>query len=388
MASSMTAQPLGTVLVVGGCGFLGHHLVRLLRDNGSCKAVAVLDINIQRNRLADVSYHHGDITSIESIRAVLANVQPRVIFHTATPIPHQERANPTVYQRVIVSGTAILLECAAQTPSVVAFVYTSTCAVIEGSEWHFVDESAPLVHRHLPRDPYRENKAKADLLVRQANTASLRTVCLRPGGIFGEGDELVIGPLLDELTQGRTNVQMGSNTTRFDMVYVANVANAHLLAAKALVAGITNPHAAKVDGEAFFITNDDPYLAWDFITAIWAAAGHHPSPKQRVWVIPNPVALALASLTEWLVWLTSAGRRRPKHLARHLIEFWCIDRTFSMAKAKDRLGYVPSVSVHEGIRRAVEYRLQERARTGAEPQALLPGAAERAEVQTGKGGDE
>ncbi|KAI9831873.1 MAG: erg26, C-3 sterol dehydrogenase [Phylliscum demangeonii] len=387
MASSATTAtpPLGTVLVVGGCGFLGYHLVRLLLDEGQCDAVAVLDTNIQRNRWPAVSYHAGDITSIESTRAIVAGVQPRVIIHTATPLPHLTRVDPGLYRRVIVDGTANLLACAAATPSVVAFVYTSTCAVIEGYEWHMVDERAPLLDRPLPRDPYRENKATADRLVRQANGADrlvrqangpgLRTVCLRPGGLFGERDQLVIGPLLDELALGRTNVQMGSNSTRFDMVYVGNVADAHLLAARALVAADADadPAAPKVDGEAFFITNDDPWLSWDFITAIWAAAGHRPQPGRRVWVLPNPVALALASLAEWLVWLTSAGRRRPKHLARHLIEFWCVERTFSIQKAKDRLRYVPRVSVHDGIQRSVEYTLRERAAAAAaQPQTVDP----------------
>ena len=366
MPSSSAAQPLlGSVLVVGGCGFLGHHIVRFLQDDSDCGAVAVLDKNIERNRIAGVSYHQGDITSLESVRTILADVRPRVIIHSAAPVPHQTKVDPTVYTRGIIDGTANLIRCATENPAVEAFVYTSTCTVISGSEWHLADETHPLVHGRLPLDPYREAKAKADALVRQANqppvdgTEGLRTACIRPGGIFGEGDYQVIPPILSALRRGQTKVQLGSNTTRFDMVYVENVADAHLLLAKALITGAT----AKVDGEAFFITNDDPYRYWDFLTAVWAAAGHRASPEERknVWVIPNRVLLAMASTAEWLVWLTSLGRRRPQILARQLIEIVCVHKTFSVEKAKDRLGYVPRVSIDEGIRRGVEWAQREKA---------------------------
>ncbi|KAI9792803.1 MAG: erg26, C-3 sterol dehydrogenase [Peltula sp. TS41687] len=366
---SPIAQPLGSVLVVGGCGFLGHHIVRLLLEDPDCDSVAVLDIDVRRNRLSGVSYHQGDITSAETVHTILAEVQPRVVIHSAAPVPHQERPNRAIFTRVIIDGTANLLKCAAQSASVVAFLYTSTCAVLEGSEWTFADETYPLLKGRLNRDPYRETKAVADTLVLQANdrsgsntekTTGLRTACIRPGGIFGEGDYQVIPPILEALERGQVHVQMGSNTTRFDLVYVENVAHAHLLAAKALLAELTDPNAPKVDGEAFFITNDDPYRNWDFIWKVWAAAGYEATPD-KMWVVSNDLALTIASVVDWVVWLTSCGRRRPKRLVRHMLEYGCVTKTFSIDKAKERLGYVPRVSIDEGIRKGVEWALRERA---------------------------
>ncbi|KAI9758224.1 MAG: erg26, C-3 sterol dehydrogenase [Lichina confinis] len=356
-ATGIGGRALGSVLVVGGCGFLGQHIVRLLLDDPGCDRVAVLDNNVEPGRLPRASYHQGDVTSVGSIEAILSEIQPRVIIHTAAPIPHHERVNLAEHTRVTIDGTANLLRYAKETPSVKAFVFTSTCAVIAGSEWHLADETSALLTQHLPLDPYRETKAKADAMVLEANDATgLRTASLRPGGIFGEGEYQVIPPILAALKRGQTNVQMGSSTTRFDMVDVENVADAHVLAAKALLAD-TDPEAGapKVDGEAFFITNDDPWLYWDFVSRVWAEAGHEAPPGQRVWVIPNRAALAMASAAEWIVWLTSFGRRRPKQLARNLIEYCCVNKTFSGQKAKDRLGYVPRVTVGDGIARAVAW---------------------------------
>ncbi|KAI9778059.1 MAG: erg26, C-3 sterol dehydrogenase, partial [Peltula sp. TS41687] len=344
----------------GGCGFLGHHIVRLLLEDPDCDSVAVLDIDVRRNRLSGASYHQGDITSAEAVHGILAQVQPRVVIHSAAPIPHQERPNRALFTRVIIDGTANLLKCAAQSASVVAFLYTSTCAVLEGSEWNLADETYPLLKGRLNRDPYHETKAMVDTLVLQANdrsgsntdrTTGLRTACIRPGGIFGEGDYQVIPPILEALERGQVHVQMGSNTTRFDL---------------ALLAGLTDPNAPKVDGEAFFITNNDPYRNWDFIWKVWAAAGYEATPD-KMWVVSNDLALTIASVVDWVVWLTSCGRRRPKRLVRHMLEYGCVTKTFSIDKAKERLRYVPRVSIDEGIRKGVEWALKERAWESAGP---------------------
>ena len=65
---------------------------------------------------------------------------------------------------------------------------------------------------------------------------------------------------------GRANVQMGDGTNLYDFVYVGNVADAHILAAKALlrVHEGTPREDERVDGEAFHLTNDEPWLFWDF----------------------------------------------------------------------------------------------------------------------------
>ena len=76
---------LGSVLVVGGCGFLGHRIVRQLLDLHPTSSLSVLDIKTDRARLPSVSYHTADISSLEQVKSLLRQIRPDVVIHTAAP---------------------------------------------------------------------------------------------------------------------------------------------------------------------------------------------------------------------------------------------------------------------------------------------------------------
>lgn len=104
----------------------------------------------------------------------------------------------------------------------------------------------------------------------------------------------------------------------------------------------------RVDGEAFFVTNDAPLPFWDFARAVWKAAGiAHPT--SRVWVLGEGTAWWLGTLLEGVMW---AVGRQP-NLTREKAMFSCIKRYYNIDKAKERLGYKPVVGFEEGIRRTV-----------------------------------
>jgi len=171
----------------------------------------------------------------------------------------------------------------------------------------------------------------------------------------------VIRSLLDSLQKrGVTRTQLGENTSLFDWNYVGDTASAHILAAKALLASELDPQATRVDGEAFFITDDHPLPFWDFVRKVWAAAGDR-TRLENVWVIPAGPALAIISIAEWVLWAVSFGRKGAKIYTRQRVEWCCLNRTFCIDKAKGKLGYVPVSNTDEGIRTAVEWALEERA---------------------------
>ncbi|MCJ1244533.1 erg26, C-3 sterol dehydrogenase [Trapelia coarctata] len=306
MPSTAPSVSLGSVLVVGGCGFLRFHIVRFLLEDPDCASVAVLSCNPTRNRLDGVSYHSGDITSKETLRALVAEIKPQAIIHAASPTAFGPSVSPKNHHRVNVSGTRNLLECAAEAPSVVAFVYTSTSSVCIDIEQHFATETCPVLTASSKTDSYAKTKAIAEALVLEANDplgkhgSSLRTLSLRPCGIYGERDMQLISSALGTLQKpGGAPVQIGDNSNLVDWCYVGNATSAHILAAKALLAGTEDPTAPKVDGEVFFITDDAPVLFWDFIHKIWTAAGDT-TPQERIWVLQASTALWLAMMVDWI----------------------------------------------------------------------------------------
>lgn len=180
------------------------------------------------------------------------------------------------------------------------------------------------------------------------------TVSLRPAGIVGEGDALTIPNMLAVYANRQTRFQLGTNDNLFDFTYVGNVAHAHILALLALLSThtlATRPlDSERVDGEAFFITNDSPVYFWDFPRMVWKCAGDATEPKD-VWVIQKDWGLALATLMEWVFWALG----RTPSLTRKHVRYSCMTRYYSVEKARKRLGYEPIVGLEEGVRRAVRW---------------------------------
>ncbi|KAK4237859.1 sterol-4-alpha-carboxylate 3-dehydrogenase, decarboxylating [Achaetomium macrosporum] len=357
---------LGSVMVIGGCGFLGHHVVRLLLRDYTC-AVSVVDLRCTRNRRPDsdaVAYYEADITDAEKLESIFAKAKPDVVVHTASP-PAQanDSVSHALFKKVNVDGTATVVK-ACQRTGVKALVYTSSASVMSDNRSDLInaDERWPVIRGKDQSEYYSETKAAAEELVLAANRASespnLLTCAIRPSGIMGEGDTMVLYHLINIYRQGRSNVQVGDNDNLFDFTYVENVAHAHLLAARALLltaASKTIPlDHERVDGEAFIITNDSPVYFWDFARAVWAAAGS-PHGTEHVRVLPRGVGMVLGALSELFFWAIG----KPPTFNRQRIIYSCMTRYYDISKAKKRLGYKPLVPLDEGVRRSVKWTLEQ-----------------------------
>ncbi|ESZ91020.1 hypothetical protein SBOR_8591 [Sclerotinia borealis F-4128] len=387
MQSAMQEQHLGNVLVVGGCGFMGHHLVKALLKEAMIGQVSVFSRNPRENRHPGVSYHTGDISSFQQVSSLLEETMPRVIFHVASPDPYVDPPNHLLYRRVNVDGTANLLACAAVAPSVVALVYTSSLTVYgydDRGEILNADETHHILNGPVTKeDPYPASKALADAQVLVANNPSfsrcnfegcshphLRTACVRIPGIYGEGDENMTMLGLQLARYGLSSVQLGNNTTLFDPIYVGNAVFGHMLAAKALLTELRmdidnsrkgiNPvveqSGDQICGEAFNITDDLPSPFWFYMRKFYAAAGYEPGPR-NIWIVPTSLVFFIALVTEYFFWIVFRGKRRPQILIRSKLEHLCMNRTYNVNKAKKRLGWYAIVPIDAAIESSVKWGL-------------------------------
>jgi sterol-4alpha-carboxylate 3-dehydrogenase (decarboxylating) len=156
---AQSKKPLGNVLVIGGCGFLGSHIVNLLLSSYTSK-ISVLDLSTSRNRRPDsdgVSYFNGDITNLPAILKIFGEVKPDVVIHTASP--NLMGASKELYYKVNVEGTKCVIE-ACQKTGVKALVYTSSASVVSDNESDLInaDERWPVIPPKSQTEYYSQTK--------------------------------------------------------------------------------------------------------------------------------------------------------------------------------------------------------------------------------------
>ncbi|TVY83723.1 Sterol-4-alpha-carboxylate 3-dehydrogenase [Lachnellula suecica] len=363
--------PMGSVLVTGGCGFIGSHLVdEILASEPAC-IVHVIDINTTRNRLQDarVTYHTGDIASLSDVEAAMSAAQPRTIFHVACP-DSMVTLDVSIFRRVNVEGARNLLKAAEKVGTVQAFVNTSTSSVIHDniSDLIDADENLPVLQYPAQKRVYTLTKAEAEVDILAANRrngdSSMLTVSLRPATAFGERDTICMGKIVSTCREGKGRFQIGPGKNHYDFIYIGNLVDAHLLAAHALLRAYGKPALPKetrVDGETFNVTNDERILFWDFQRSISAAVGL-PIKLEDIKVIPIWLAMFMAMISEYSTWIRSWGAQQSA-VTREAVRLTTIERTLNGEKAKKRLGYKPTVGVHEGIVRGGKWFVDEAGKT-------------------------
>ncbi|MCJ1379604.1 hypothetical protein MMC17_002706 [Xylographa soralifera] len=355
---------LGPVLVFGGCGFIGYHIVKHLLLEPDCGAISVASRSPSANRLEEVNYFTCDITSKDSVSELLATVKPQIIIHASSSSASNPAITPAEHYSTIVLGTKNVLACATAAPSVEVMVYTSTAAVAKGYEHYNGDETAPLWESNSKAIPYMKAKAQADIAVREANTPldaqghGLLTATLRLPLVYGERDTQYITSQLNALKAGQTKVQLGNGKNQIQPVYAGNVAMAHVLAVKGLLESAGGPKSLRVDGEAFLIHDGEPQYFWDFCRMTWRHAGDTTTMKD-VTIIPGGLALGLASMVEYAFAIFTLGQKRPPlAMNRLFIQYTVYNTTYSIEKARNRLGYNP-VSDHDGnLKRSIAWEIE------------------------------
>ncbi len=321
------------ILVTGGGGFLGQAIVQQLLARGD--HVRVLNrSHYPELEAKGVRSYVGDIADIDAVMAAADGVD--AIIHVAAKAG-SGLYKPDFYRANVVGTENVLSAC--HTHGIGYLVYTSSPSVVHaGGDIEGGDESLPYA-THFDA-PYPETKAQAEAMILKANSASLKTVALRPHLIWGPGDNQLL-PRLVEKNNGR-GIRLPAPHKKIDTVYVDNAAHAHLLALDAL---IKNNSAA---GRAFFISNDEPMEIAHIMTGLIEAAGYKPNIRP----IPRWLAMGLASVVEG-IWRLLRRRSEPP-LSRFVVEHLATAHWYDLSQAREVLGYVPQISIDQGLSRLRE----------------------------------
>ncbi|MDP9344750.1 MAG: NAD-dependent epimerase/dehydratase family protein, partial [Actinomycetota bacterium] len=204
------------ILVTGGNGFVGRHVVSALQERGDSVRVLALpteDASWLKER--GIAVYRGDIRHSDTLVAPMHGA--RKVLHLAAmmdvwrPIEH--------YHAVNVIGTESVCR-AALAAGVRRLVHMSSSSVYGMALGRPADEGFPLAPF---RDPYPVTKAAGDMLVqRMVAEDQLPAVVVRPDQIFGPGDQLHFGRMADRLVAGR-GVIVGAGDNALPFVYVSDV---------------------------------------------------------------------------------------------------------------------------------------------------------------------
>ncbi|RAL45900.1 hypothetical protein DM860_006054 [Cuscuta australis] len=344
-------------VVTGGRGFVARHLVEMLICH-EMFSVRVADLSLEIR--LEPHEENGTLgQALRSGRAVYVPMDLReksqvlkacegaeVVFHMAAP--DSSINNYQLHYSVNVQGTKNVIDACIEL-KVKRLIYTSSPSVVfDGIHGLFnVDESAPYPVKH--NDSYSETKAEGETLVIKSNDSNgLLTCCIRPSGIFGPGDRLLVPSLVTAARAGKSKFIIGDGNNMFDFTYVENVAHAHICAERALAS--EGAVAENAGGQAYFITNLEPIKFWEFISLILEGLGYkRPSIK-----IPAYVMMPIAHVVEWTYKLFGPYGMKVPQLTPSRIRLLSCSRTFSCSKANDLLGYTPIVTLQEGLRKTID----------------------------------
>lgn len=221
------------VLVTGGCGFIGSHIVTELVSLGA--NVTILD-NLSTGSLANIEHVKNKVTVIQkSITDKNACIEAahgkKVIFHLAAFISvPQSMEQPYLCHEINVDGTVNMLE-AARINSVERFVFSSSAAV-----YGFANGTCSEQTPTDPQSPYGFSKLIGEYYCKQyALNFGIKTAILRYFNVWGERQNpngsyaAVVAKFMDQMKHNAPITIFGDGKQTRDFVPVRKVAHANLI---------------------------------------------------------------------------------------------------------------------------------------------------------------
>jgi UDP-glucuronate 4-epimerase len=314
------------VLVTGGAGFIGSHLVGRLLSEGAWRVSVVDDFNnfydplIKRRNVApfdrrtDFTLREADIRDCAALERVFKETKFDCVVHLAARAGvRPSLSEPVLYVETNINGTLNLLELA-RAYGVGQFVFGSSSSVYGENEKVPFAEEDPVTR---PISPYAATKAAGELLCHTySHLFGVRSVALRFFTVYGarQRPDLAIYKFARLISAGEPIPVFGDGTTRRDYTFVD-----------------------------------------DIIAGVRAAMEY----RESLYEVINLGESRTVSLSE-LIGLLEHELGRDAIINRQPLQPGDVPRTFAdITKARRLLGYDPQTPIEEGIRRFVEWFKEE-----------------------------
>ena len=318
------------VLVTGGTGFTGSHLVKRLLERG-------LDVRVLDNQkglvydeleCAGAQMTVGSVTDRDLVDQLMKDCD--VVHHVAAAF-RQINVSQEVYWDVNVNGTRNLLE-AAEKHGIQKFVYCSTQGVHGNVDNPPGDETSPIE----PEDYYQYTKYRGEEVAQEFMQRGMNITILRPTAIYGPGDP---GRwlMLFKYTQKGRFLMFGDGKVTYHPVYIDNLVDAFELAT-------WKPSAA---GQTYIIGDRDYYTLNNIVEMVGEVQGKEVSIVHLpFWPLKTSAVLCETVCTPLKV---------PPPLFRRRADWFRQVRAFDVSKAMNELGYSSDVDLRTGLSRTYQW---------------------------------
>ncbi len=234
---------MSRILVTGGAGFIGSHLVDALIQKGH--AVQVIDdlsSGKRKNLQSSAKLHKLDIRSLK-LSTIVKKIRPQIVFHLAAQKNVRTSIEDPIFDaKVNVLGTLNLLEACVDA-KVKRFIFSSTGGAIYGD---YQPIPTPESAQERPEAPYGIAKLAIDKYLEfYEQVKKLSSLSLRYANVYGprqdpKGEAGVVAIFAQQLLRGQPLWVNGHGRQTRDYVYVADVVNANLAAMRSNVNGQVN----------------------------------------------------------------------------------------------------------------------------------------------------
>ena len=326
------------ILVTGGTGLLGSHLVEQLIQNGyEVRALARKSSDTSHLKEVGVEIVIGDVEHYDSL-VTAARGRDIVIHAAARVLPGWGRWEN--FESSIVKGTENLLNASIEA-GVKRFVYVSSGSVMGKAAMRDkpADESAPCEVEMAPEAYYDCAKAQAEQLVLDYHKkGKIQTTVVRPCMIYGPRCRLLTDRIYRYVMM--FPVLPGKADAKTALVHVQDVADCIILAATSEKAG----------GQIYNISPEGEISYRDFVNSMARAAG------KRELRIRVPLKLVYVSAAVLEGWGKLRKSEEAPFLTRSDVKFVRDGMYVDSSKARRELGWQPKISIDEGCRQYVEWR--------------------------------
>jgi nucleoside-diphosphate-sugar epimerase len=319
------------MLVTGGTGFTGSHLVRRLLDQGH--DVTMLDL--QRGSCADELENRGAHLTLGSVTdATLVDhavADSDVVYHLAAAF-RQITAPKDFYWSVNVDGTRNVLN-AAKSHGVKRVIHCSTAGVHGDRKYLPWNEESPIA----PKDLYQQTKWAGEQVCQEFMERGLDITIVRPTSEYGPGDVHGMRFVYRLVRTGRF-LMFGNGKATVHPVYIDNLIDFFAL--------VTQESAAI--GRTYLVGDANPCTLDELVSA----AGRSIDVDVKITHLPLYAPL-------WLLAASVEFACKPFQISpplfRRRVNWFRNTRAYSIDRAQSELGYVPRVSLQEGLRRTAKW---------------------------------